>query len=421
MTSSTVEEPRADSDALTQGEKAMLYDHARRWFPELVDGASGFDALPFLDHEAARPWFGRDVDEARYFSSSGTSGEPKRIPWLASEDAWYVGEKQELFGPWLEGCARGFISLAVGHNAGSAHLVFEHLGLAVHDAGLSELVEQCEAVLSFEPDVLYCSPSILAGIVDAMERTGQHPGSVRRVITNGEVLYPAIRARVQRFFGLAPDAVMDTYGSTEVGTLAFSCPRCGEYHFLDGLFPEAVPARRLPPEVLQPGADHDVLAISSLKRTSVPIVRFLTYDVLAGLRRTECGGTPRFTFQRIVGRCDDVVNYGELFSVYELADLIGGALPGARWYVFNPCNDLSVVIEGVEPTGFRDELAQRYPLHAKLAELGLVPPPVLHFVERFDEFMERAGLVVGARRKDVRRILNRRLDERWLAGLTSDA
>ena len=153
----------------------------------------------------------------------------------------------------------------------------------------------------------------------------------------------------------------------------------------------------------------------------MPIVRFLTYDVLAGLRRTECGGTPRFSFQRIVGRCDDVVNYGELFSVYELADLIGGALPGARWYVFNPCNDLSVIIEGVEPTGFRDELAQRYPLDAKLAELGLVPPPVLHFVERYDEFMERAGLVVGARRKDVRRILNRRLDERWLAGLTSDA
>ena len=100
---SAAQERRAGSVALTQGEKAMLYDHARRWFPELVDGASGFDALPFLDHEAARPWFGRHVDEARYFSSSGTSGEPKRIPWLESEDAWYVGEKQELFGPWLEG------------------------------------------------------------------------------------------------------------------------------------------------------------------------------------------------------------------------------------------------------------------------------------------------------------------------------
>ena len=89
--------------------------------------------------------------------------------------------------------------------------------------------------------------------------------------------------------------------------------------------------------------------------------------------------------------------------------------------MFSPCNDLSVVIEGVEPAGFREELARRYPLHAKLVDLGLVPPPVLRFVERFDEFMERAGLVVGARRKDVRRILTCRLDERWLAGLVADA
>ncbi len=418
---SAVDERRAQTDSLTPHEKALVYGHARRWFPELVGAATAFDALPVLDHETSRPWFGRPVDEARYFSSSGTSGEPKRIPWLPSEDAWYVGQKQELFGPWLGGCRRGFISLAVGHNAGSAHLVFEHLGLDVHDAGLSDVTEQCAAVLSFEPDVLYCSPSILIGIVDAMERTGQRPTSVRRVITNGEVLYPAIRARFQRFFGLAADAVMDTYGSTEVGTLAFSCPRCSDYHFLDGLYPEAVLPARLPPDVRPPGAGHDVLAISSLKRTSVPIVRFLTYDVLAGLRRTVCGTSERFSFQRVVGRCDDVVNYGELFSVYELADLIGGALPGARWYVFSPCNDLSVVIEGAEPDGFREELARRYPLHAKLIDLGLVPAPVLRFVERFDEFMERAGLVVGARRKDVRRILTCPLDEGWLAGLTADA
>ena len=417
VTSPALRERMERTAELTPGEKAALYHHARRWFPELAGGATDFDVFPFLDHETARPWFRRHVDGARYFSSSGTSGEPKRIPWLPSEDAWYVGEKQELFGPWLDGCRRGFISLAVGHNAGSAHLVFEHLGLDVHDAGLSDLADQCDAVLSFEPDVLYCSPSILTGIVDAMDRAGRCPTSVRRVITNGEVLYPAIRARVQRFFGLSADAVMDTYGSTEVGTLAFSCPHCSDYHFLDGMYPEAVPLTRLPADVRPPGAGHDILAISSLKRTSVPIVRFLTYDVLAGLRRTICGEAQRFSFERVVGRCDDVINYGELFSVYELADLIGGSLPGARWYVFNPCNDVSVVIEGVEPAGFREELARRYPLHAKLVELGLVPPPTLCFVDRFDEFMERAGLVVGARRKDVRRILTRHLDERWLAGL----
>ena len=154
----------------------------------------------------------------------------------------------------------------------------------------------------------------------------------------------------------------------------------------------------------------------------MPIVRFLTYDVLAGLRRTVCGATSeRFSFQRVVGRCDDVVNYGELFSVYELADLIGGALPGARWYVFSPCNDLSVVIEGVEPAGFREELARRYPLHAKLIDLGLVPHPCCASSSGSTSSWSApvSSSVPVARTCAASSACP--LDERWLAGLVADA
>ena len=41
----------------------------------------------------------------------------------------FYGEKQALFGPWLAGLSRAFVSLAVGHNAGSARQVLEGLGL----------------------------------------------------------------------------------------------------------------------------------------------------------------------------------------------------------------------------------------------------------------------------------------------------
>ena len=170
-------------------------------------------------------------------------------------------------------------------------------------------------------------------------------------------------------------------------------------------------------DVRPPGPGRCALAVSSLKRTSFPIIRFFTYDVVEGLRRTTCGGAERFTFDRIVGRCDDVVNYGELFSTYELADLIRGSLPGAGWFVFSARNDLTVVIEGVEPTGFRDELAERYPLHSQMVALGLLPPPDLRFVERFADFSARAGLPPGPGGKDVRRIVPSGLDERWLADL----
>lgn len=407
--------PTADV-GLRADELASILAHTRRWFPELLETNTARGTLPLLDHATVDPWYQRSVEGARTFSSSGTSGHPKVIPWTPFEDEWYVGEKHELLADWLAGSERGFISLAVGHNAGSAHLVFDRLGMAVHDAGLSNLTDQHDTVVEFAPDVLYCSPTILDRLVTTLADARPVP-PVRRVITNGEVLYPALRRRVQHCFDLPAEAIVDTYGSTEIGTIAASCPTCLRYHFLPEIYPEAIHDDELPGDVRPPGPGRCALAVSSLKRTSFPILRFFTYDVVEGLRRTTCRGTERFTFDRIVGRCDDVVNYGELFSTYELADLIRGSLPGAGWFVFSARNDLTVVIEGVEPAGFRDELAERYPLHSEMVALGLLPPPDLRFVERFADFSARAGLPPGPGGKDVRRIVPSGLDERWLADL----
>jgi hypothetical protein len=207
---------------------------------------------------------------------------------------------------------------------------------------------------------------------------------------------------------------MDTYGSTEIGTIAHSCGNCGGFHFLGGLFPEAAPAELADPSG-QAGrwTDTVVLAVSSVKRTSFPVVRFITYDVVRGLRRSICGGAQRFTFDRILGRCDDVLNYGELFSTYDLGDLIGSRLPGARWLAFNPRNDLTIVIEGTEPDGFREELRSRFPLHSRMSDLGLLDPPTIRFIGDFDAFVARAGLPTPRRGKAVSRVRRLALEPSW--------
>jgi hypothetical protein len=400
---------------LEPNEKRIVFRHACARFPTLVSaGANGFDHLPFLDRHRARPWYGRPVEGSRTFSSTGTSGYPKPIAWTPEEDAWYVDEKRDLFAAWLEGCTRAFISLAVGHNADSAHCVLERLGLKVHDAGLSALDDQCAVIAAFAPEVLYCSPSILANLLAGLDQRGQRPTWVRRIITNGEVLFPSARQRAQRFFGIDQADLMDTYGSTEIGTIAHSCGNCGAYHFLGGLYPEAAPAEVAESEDhVDAGADRAVLAVSSVKRTSFPVVRLVTYDLVQGLRRSVCGGMPRFTCDRIVGRCDDVLNYGELFSSYDLGDLISRRLPAARWFVFNPSNDVTIVIEGTEPAGFREELRSRYPLHSRMSDLGLLDPPDIRFVSDFDAFMARAGLPTGRRGKAISPVQRRALEPSW--------
>jgi hypothetical protein len=400
---------------LASNEKQIVFRHACARFPTLVPpGANGFDDLAFLDRQRARPWYGRPVEGSRTFSSTGTSGYPKPIAWTPEEDAWYVGEKRDLFAAWLQGCTRAFISLAVGHNADSAHCVLEELGLEVHDAGLSALEDQCAVIAAFAPEVLYCSPSILANLIAGLDQRGLRPTSVRRIITNGEVLFPSTRERAQGFFGIDQAELMDTYGSTEIGTIAHSCGTCGAYHFLCGLYPEAAPAELAESEdQVDGGADTAVLAVSSVKRTSFPVVRLVTYDLVQGLRRGICGGADRFICDRILGRCDDILNYGELFSSYDLGDLIGKRLPAARWFVFNPGNEVTIVIEGVEPTGFREELRSRYPLHSRMSDLGLLEPPDIRFVGDFDAFMARVGVRTGRRGKAVSPVQRRAPEPSW--------
>lgn len=412
---------------LTEGEQLRVVAHARQHFPDLVPaGAARLSDLPLLDRERARPWYGREVPDARTFHSTGTSGYPKGIGWTAVEDEWYLGEKRELMREWLAGCERGFVSVAVGHNADSARQLLLDLGMTVHDAGLSPLDLQVERVSELDPHVLYCSPTILWRLIEALRERGLPLRSVRRVITNGEVLSSTARATIERELGLGPDAVMDTYGSTEVGTIAATCPHCGLMHFMDGVYPEAVALPEGEASAVPPGGS--VLALSSVKRTSFPVVRLVTYDVVRGLARTQCQGRDRHSIQQVVGRCDEVLNYGELFSAHDLADLIDEGATTTRWLAFDPDNRLILVVDGA-PDGaaarrFETGFAAVFPLHQQMIELGLIPAPQTAFLAAdYDRFLQRAGLGGPGSSPPSRAVgkggvrVRRRFDPAWLDGL----
>jgi hypothetical protein len=81
--------------------------------------------------------------------------------------------------------------------------------------------------------------------------------------------------------------------------------------------------------------------------------------------------------------------------------------------VFNRTNDLTIVVEGRAPAGLHDEVLQRYPLHRRMIDLGLLDPLKVRFVRDFDRLIARAGLPEARSGKDIRRILRREPDPAW--------
>ena len=105
-------------------EKAAVFRHAGPVPRTRTGGAPGLDDLAFLDQQRARRWYGRPVRGPRVLLD-GDLRATQASAWTADEDGWYVGEKQELSGPWLHGSSGACISLGAGHNASTARKITE--------------------------------------------------------------------------------------------------------------------------------------------------------------------------------------------------------------------------------------------------------------------------------------------------------
>jgi phenylacetate-CoA ligase len=155
----------------------------------------------------------------------------------------------------------------------------------------TDIGRQIELILEFQPQFLLLYPSNLAGIV----RHGTSVPSVRQILTVGESLSPETRADAERLFGVA---VVDSYSSQELGTIALRCPDSRLYHVM---------AEYLIVEVLDgqgracgEGETGRVVA-TDLRNFATPLIRYDIGDQAEVGPPCPCGrGLP--TLSRIFGR-----------------------------------------------------------------------------------------------------------------------
>lgn len=277
--------------------------------------------IPFTTADDIRQW--QDflcVPEdklAAVFTTSGTTGEPKRMYYTFRE----IQALSNLYGMTVrlvhDGRLVALIALPVGHGlwigGASVQRAVERAGGLPLMIGADNPQETVAWLQRFSPNVIFSSPSYMTAITRAAERSGCRL-PVDKIILVGERLTAEHKALFTEYWGAA---VFDIYGSTEIGSAqTVSLPECQAFHINDlHLITEIIdPVTGLP-------AAEGELVFTTLRRDGMPLLRYRSGDRGSW---ASCSCWLPLRAVRINGRIDDMVVAGDM-NLYGrvMADTIG--------------------------------------------------------------------------------------------------
>ncbi|MDI4648716.1 CoF synthetase [Cohnella hashimotonis] len=314
--------------------REALAERTAQQFP-WYRGLSGWDAappepLPLITASVLEAFYytednplARRSDLHCYRTSGTSSGLRKAIYYSGRDEAAYLRIKERVFRNILgdRGYRTAVSDMGTGHAEATASSVFQSLGMSVHTLSYRDPIElHVERLKRIRPEVLYTMPSILDRILLAADDPLAF--GVRQVILVGEVASPGWIGRAADRLGIEPEAIADTYGSIEIGTIAYYDHRHGRYLLTEGLEAEGIGAESLGETYDPLPAGERVLVLTSTVREAFPALRYVTYDVVRDLRPIVVDGVRRQSFQSIVKRIGPDLKHGEKISVYDIENAV---------------------------------------------------------------------------------------------------
>lgn len=296
--------------------------------------------LPFTTSKDIREWRRflcvPENQLAAVYTTSGTTGEPKRIYFTFKELQLFTNFAAAALCFRHPGPLVVLIALPMTHGlwigASFAQRVVERAGGLPLPIGAEDPCETLKWMQRFEPNVAISSPSYLAALTRQAERQGYRQ-KLDRILLSGEAL---TAEQKQAFHDYWQAQIVDSYGTTEIGgsqTLAFA--DCTAFHLNDlHLVTEIID-----PETGKP-ADEGELVFTTLLREAMPLVRYRSGD-RAAWATCNCG-LP-FRAVRIAGRTDDMMVAGDM-------NLYGNIIADAVGRIAGANSRLAIVIDKVDLT-----------------------------------------------------------------------
>jgi phenylacetate-CoA ligase len=272
-----------------------------------------FAALPPLAKDrlkrAAMDFATIPVDgAAKYYETTGTTGRPTITPRTAEDIIWNTVSVAEAWRRLLPDGDRVAIIMPsdvvpVGDLISG---VCEYLGL-VHGrmypfaTGICDWDRLFGLWRNLRPTTVFVAPGVAQQMIRLLHGRGDVEGvtaHVERLMLLGEVSTAPFRARLREWW--RAEAYDASYGSTETGTLAASCPR-GRLHLLTGAnYFELATGDGIRP---LPDAAAGRLVVTPLNLHARPLLRLDTGDDVRV--RDDCGCGNRTPVVEVAGRAAD--------------------------------------------------------------------------------------------------------------------
>ena len=164
--------------------------------------------------------------------------------------------------------------------------------------------QQVDWLRRTRPSSLTTFPSNLLEIGRLASEQGE-PLSFDAMLTVGEAISPAMHAEIRDRFGRDP---RDSYGTTELGNIAGTCPHSGKYHICaDLVLVEILDGDSRP---AAPGIPGRIVA-TSFYNFATPFIRYDTGDYGIGAAEPcDCGRTLPL-LERIIGRARNIFRFSD--------------------------------------------------------------------------------------------------------------
>ncbi len=273
-----------------------------------------FTEIPLLTKEELRSESDRlrstDSGPDTYTDTSGgTTGEPVKFVQDGEYDAWNHANHRlchqfagrELGEPWVRlwGSERDLFDDGLQLRGRLVDFVLNRHTLNSYHMGEEEMTKYVERINEVKPYSIEAYVESINVLSKHIEREELDVHSPRGILSTAGTLHPSVRKRVEDVFDTA---VLNKYGSREIGDVACECPQQEGLHvFSHTHYVEIVGDNAQP---VAPG-EEGRLAITLLTNYTMPLIRYEIGD-MAVKSESECScDRPLPTIGTVTGRVTD--------------------------------------------------------------------------------------------------------------------